>query len=127
MVVPGRVLLLGLVGLAAALDGAFVVGVEADFGCGFVAQADSVLGVGAGAGGAGGGVGEEEVEEFVGDGEVGLLLELLEGGEAEEGFEEGEGGADCGDGVGEGVGGGDRDGGGRGGLGECEVGRGGGG
>lgn len=36
-----------------------------------------------------GGFFEEEVEEFVADGEVGLLLELLERGEAEEGFEEG--------------------------------------
>ena len=37
---------------------------------------------------------EEEVEEFVFDGEVGFLAELLEGGEFEEHFEEGEGGFD---------------------------------
>lgn len=40
-------------------------------------------------GAGGGGFLEEEIEEFVADGEVGLLLELLEGGEAEESFEEG--------------------------------------
>ena len=39
---------------------------------------------------------KEKVEELVGDAVVGLLLELLEGGKAEEEFEEGEGGADLG-------------------------------
>jgi len=34
---------------------------------------------------------EEEGEEFVGDGEVGGLLVLLKGGEADEHFEDGEG------------------------------------
>ena len=46
----------------------------------------------AGAGGCG--FGEEEGQEFVWDGEVRRLLELLEGEEAEEGFKEGKRGAD---------------------------------
>lgn len=37
---------------------------------------------------------EEEGEQFIGDGEVGGLLELLESREADEHFQEGEGGAD---------------------------------
>lgn len=41
-------------------------------------------------GAGGGGFFQEEVEEFVGDCEVGLLLELLQGHQAEQGLEEGE-------------------------------------
>lgn len=66
-----------LVVLAASFDGAFVVGIPSDSSSGFCAEALAVVLVTAGAGG--GGFFEEEVEEFVGDGEVGLLLKLLEG------------------------------------------------
>lgn len=81
-----------LVILSAALDGAFVVRVPSDAAACFVTKTLAMLLVAAGAGG--GGFLEEEVEEFVADGEVGLLLELLERGETEKGLEEGEGCSD---------------------------------
>ncbi len=84
-----------LVVLAASFDGAFVVGVETDSCACFAADPTALFAVGSGAGR--GGFFEEEVEELVVDGEVGGLLELLEGGEAEEGLEQGERGADGGE------------------------------
>ena len=93
---PAVVLVLVLILLSASLDGAFVVRVEPDSCAGLASDTTSFFSVTAGAGG--GGFFEEEVEQFVVDGEVGCLLKLLEGGEAEEGFEEGEGGADVGEG-----------------------------
>lgn len=82
-----------LIVLPAPLDGALVVGVEADSPPRFVADALALLDV-AGRGAGGGALGEEEGEEFVGDGEVRRLLELLQREQAEEGLEEGERGAD---------------------------------
>lgn len=81
-----------LVVLAAALNGAFIVGIPAYTAAGFGAEALAMLLVAAGAGG--GGFLEKEVEEFVADGQMGLLLELLEGCEAEESLQERKRGAD---------------------------------
>lgn len=81
-----------LVLLAAALDGALVVRIEADAPAGFRAETFPFLSVGVGGPG-GGGFREEKGEEFVGDGEMRGLLELLKGKQAEESFEEGERGA----------------------------------
>lgn len=63
---------------SARFNWTFVEGIKPHFSSGCGADALSVLFVAAGAGC--GGFFEEEVEEFVADGEVGLLLELLEGG-----------------------------------------------
>ena len=82
--------------LSAALDGTFVVGVEAYTQAGLAADTAAQLRVASCAHGAA--LGEEEGEEFVWDGKVGGLLELLEGGEADQHFEEGEGGLDRGEG-----------------------------
>ena len=116
------IMMLVLIVLAPPLHGALIIRIKPYFPPRFTSQPLSLLGIWAGAGGARVGVGEEEVEEFVGDGEVGLLLELLEGGKTEEDFKEGEGGVDWREERGRRVGGGD---GGVGGLGECEVWRGG--
>ena len=75
-----------LVLLAPALHRTLVIRIEAYATTGFVAEALSVFAVGAG----GGGFGEEEGKEFVWDGEMGELLELLQREKAEEGLEEGE-------------------------------------
>lgn len=62
----------------AAFDGAFVVRVETYSSSCVSADALAVFGVGACAGGCA--VFEEEIQEFVFDGEVGGLAELLQGG-----------------------------------------------
>jgi hypothetical protein len=64
--------------LSASFDGTFVVRVKTNSTACISADALAVLGVGACAGGCA--VFEEEVEEFVFDGEMGGLAELLEGG-----------------------------------------------
>lgn len=76
-----------LVLFASSLDGALVVGVEAYASPCFFAETFPFLDV-VGGGAGGGGFAEEEGEEFVWDGEMGRLLELLEGEETEESFEE---------------------------------------
>lgn len=81
-----------LIVLAASFEGAFVVRIPADSAAGVGAKTLAVLFVAAGASGSG--FFEEEVQQFVANGEVGLLLELLEGHKPEEGLEEGERGAD---------------------------------
>jgi hypothetical protein len=63
---------------ASALDGAFVVRIEANSSTRISAHALAVLSVRACASGCA--VFEEEIQEFVFDGEVGGLAELLEGG-----------------------------------------------
>lgn len=77
-----------LVVLAPPLKRTLVVRIPADLAPRLGADALAVLLVAAGSGG--GRLLEEEVEELVGDGEVGLLLELLQGCKTEEHFEEGE-------------------------------------
>ncbi len=86
--------MLVLVFLASSLDGALVVRIEPHAPPRFGPETFALFAVGAG----GGAFGEEEGEELVGDGEVGGLLELLEGEQTEEGFEEGEGGFEGGEG-----------------------------
>ena len=86
-----------LILLPPPLDRALIIRIKAHPPSRFSADA-TALHVIARGGARGGGFGEEEGEEFVGDGEVRRLLKLLEGEEAEDCFEEGEGGFDCGQG-----------------------------
>lgn len=79
--VPILVLVLVLVVLASALHGAFVIWIETDLLPRFVAFAAAFFAVRTGA--SSGGFFEEEVEQLVGDREMGSLLELLECGEAD--------------------------------------------
>ncbi len=76
-----------LVLFAATLHGTFVVRVKAYPTASFASKTFSLLGVAIG-GSCGCGFREEEGKEFIRNGEVGSLLELLEGEKAEEGFKE---------------------------------------
>jgi hypothetical protein len=86
------VVVLILILLAAPLKGRLVIWVPAYFSAGICTKPLSMLLVAASA--RAGGFFQEEIEEFIGDGKVGLLLELLERGEAEQCFEERKGSAD---------------------------------